>query len=149
MATRQQAARTHLRGDLQMIGSLGNAVFQVSTDRVFTFRNLARSGTVRLEEHNVIGRKPVLEYIGPGLDQISFSVRLDRFLGVDPEKELERIREAKDAAQELPLIVGGKYLGRWIIAQADESHARHDGSGRLLVADVALTLREVSDNGSA
>lgn len=132
-----------------MIGSLGNAVFQVSTDRVFTFRNLVRSGTVRLEEHNVIGEKPIIEYIGPGLDQVSFSIRLDLFLGVDPEKELEKIREARELGQEIPLIIGGKYWGRWVITQANETHSRHDGAGRLLVAEVALTLREVAENGNA
>lgn len=128
-----------------MIGTLGNAVFEVSSERVFTFRDFARSGSPRIEEHNVIGRKPALEYVGPGLDQIAFTIRLDAFLGVSPLNELEKIREAKDLAQELPLTIGGRYLGRWVIVQMDESHKRHDSAGRLLVADVTLTLREVAE----
>lgn len=130
-----------------MIGTLGSATFQVSTSRVFTFRGFARSGAPRLEEHNVIGRKPTLEYVGPGLDQITFSIRLDRFLGVSPEDEMEKIREAMTTGQILPLIIGGKYQGRWTITGADETHSRHDGSGRILVAEVSITLREVADNG--
>lgn len=129
-----------------MIGTLGNAAFQVSDRRVFTFRGFGRTGAPRLEEHAVIGRKPKLEFVGPGLDQITFSIRLDRFLGVTPEDELESIREAMGEAQILPLIVGGRYLGRWIITEVSETHTRHDGAGKIVVAEAAITLREVADD---
>lgn len=128
-----------------MIGSLGDAVFSSSAERVFTFRGMARAGAPKLEEHAVIGRKPVLEFVAPGLDQITFSIRLDRFLGVDPEKELLKLREAMTNGQILPLIIGGKYLGRWIIASLGETHARHDGRGKLIVAEADLTLKEVAE----
>lgn len=131
-----------------MIGTLGEAVFEVSIDRVFTFRDFSRSGSPRLEEHAVIGRKPTLEYVAPGLNEISFSIRLDRFLGVDPEKELEKIREAMEQGQIIPLIIGGKYLGRWVITKADEKHSRHDGAGKIVVAEVSIALKEVADNGN-
>lgn len=128
-----------------MIGMLGDTVFEASTERVFTFRGMARTGSPRLQEHAIVGRKPALEFIGPGLDEVSFSIRLDTFLGVAPEEELKRLREARDEGQVLTLTIGGDYLGRWVIVSAEEAHTRHNGEGRLVVADVALTLREVAD----
>lgn len=130
-----------------MIGTLGDTVFTVSTDRVFTFRGLSRSGAPRIEEHAVIGRKPVLEFSGPGLEQVTFSIRLDAFLGVNPMEEIKQIRSARDLGKIQSLVIAGEYWGRWIIMSAEETHSRHDGSGRLIVADISITLKEVADNG--
>lgn len=130
-----------------MIGSLGDAVFTVSDWRVFTFRGFNRSGAPRIEEHAVIGVKPKLEYTGPGLDTINFSVRLDRFLGVTPEDEIDKMHEAMTIGQVVPLIIGGRYLGRWVITALDESHLHYNGLGRLIVAEVMISLKEVADDG--
>lgn len=131
-----------------MIGTLGRIVFQVSSGKVLTFRDFNRSGAARIEEHNVIGRKPTLEYVGPGLDQITFTVQLNRTLGINPKNELEAFKEARETGQILSLIIGGDYLGRWIIANTEELHRRHDGRGRILVAEISLTLREVANETS-
>lgn len=128
-----------------MIGSLGDVIFTSSTERVLTFRAFERAGGPRVEEHAVIGRKPVLEVVGPGLSSIGFSIRMDAFLGVDPSRELGKLREALEAGEALPLSIGGEYLGRWLITEASETHTRHDGKGGVLVAEVSLSLLEVAE----
>ena len=74
-----------------MIGTLGDAVFQASTDKVYTFQGLGRSAPGRYQQHDVVGQKPVLEFIGPGLEQISFDMRFDVGLGINPIAEIDKL----------------------------------------------------------
>lgn len=125
-----------------MIGTLGNAVFQASADKVYTFFGLGRSSNARYEEHAVIAQKPVLELIGPGLEQISFSMRFDVALGINPIEEINRLREARDTGAVLPLTIGGNFLGDWVIEGISEDWRNIDSQGKLLVAIVQVSIKE-------
>lgn len=127
-----------------MIGTLGNAVFQSSTQKVYTFTGLGRSGEARYEEHKVVGKKPVLELIGPGLESISFGMRFDVALGINPIVEINKLREARDAGAVLPMTIGGKFLGDWVIESFSDSWERVDNFGNVLVATVQINLKEVA-----
>jgi len=126
-----------------MIGTLGRAVFEASEARVFTPTGFARRGSPRIEEHAVVGQKSQLEFIAPALEEVSFSIRLDAALGVAPLKELERLRASRDKGDILPLAIGGKYLGDWMIADLQETWRQVDNRGRLLLAEAAIKLKEV------
>lgn len=125
-----------------MIGTLGSALFTVSSDKVFTFDNYNLSGGGKYEEHAVIGRPAVLEFLAPELKTITFDIRLDRFLGITPEAEVAKIIEASDDGQVLPLIIGGDYKGDWVIANYAKGQVRYDGKGKIVVAVLSLTLKE-------
>lgn len=118
-------------------------MFEASANRIFTLRDLSRSGAPKYEEHEVIGQKPVLEFVAPGLDTITFNIRLDRFYGVIPEREIDRIRRSRDLGHILPLTIGGKYLGDWVITNTTEVSKNMDGSGRVIIAELSITLKEV------
>ena len=47
-----------------MIGSLGSVVFEVSTERVKTFRDLQIQRSAKYSEHAIHGRKGLLEFTG-------------------------------------------------------------------------------------
>jgi phage protein U len=124
------------------IGSFGHIVFETSADRIRTWSKFGRTGKVRFAEHAVHGEKPVLEYIGPGLEEISLQVRFDATLGVNPEKEIAALRELRDAGTAQQLIIGKDPLGRFAIASLEEDWQLVDNQGLLLVAIVSLTLKE-------
>lgn len=126
-----------------MLGSLGDIVFAASNTLLRTFKGMQRSGSPRVAEHEVLGRKAVPEFLAPANESISFQMRFDRSYGVIPSAELRRLREFRDAGKILPLAVGGEYMGEWYIASLGESHTRHDGKGNLLVAEVDVQLKEV------
>ena len=75
-----------------VIGSLGDVVFEVSSETVKSFDNYKRVNSSRWASHDIIGKKPVKEYLGPGLIEVGFSIKLSVFLGVSPEKELDALR---------------------------------------------------------
>ena len=81
-------------------------VFTSSSNLVRTFSDLRQRNGARYAEHEVIGKKPKLEFVGPGLEEISFKVQLMRELGVDPDKELKVLQEMRDKGEAALLIFG-------------------------------------------
>lgn len=119
-------------------------IFEVSSNRIRTFNSFTRGGSGRWEEHEIIHQKPLSEFIGPDLEQIGFTIRLDISHGVNPEKELKRLREIRDTGEVLILIIGGEPVtdNFWALRSLEEQHVSFGGGGELLLANAELTLKE-------
>lgn len=125
-----------------MIGSLGDTVFEASPERVRTIGGASRSGGSRWSTHDVHLRKPVSEFGGPGLESVSLQVRLDEAHGVDPAEEVDRLREARDAGEVLPFVLGGAVVGDFVVTDLSEQWRRILPSGRVAVVELEITLQE-------
>ena len=124
------------------IGVLGDITFETNADKVRTWQEARRSGPARWATHDVWAGKPVLEFIGPGLAQITLSVRLDITKGVVPRDELRKMRDARDTGAVNQFTIGGSLVGDFIIKDVAESWRHMTGKGVLLVADAELMLEE-------
>lgn len=129
---------------MNKIGSLGPVVFVVGPEAIRTFDELSRSSAGRWANHEILGKKPLSQFIGPGLDTVSFTVRLDVRYGINPRKELDALVELERAGKAMPLIIGGKGLGvnKWKITSLEQSWEEIDGKGKLLKATATITLEE-------
>lgn len=125
-----------------MIGVLGDIAFEASDKRLRTWQDARRTGQARWATHDVIGTKPKSEFIGPGLDTISFSVRLDIERGVIPRDELRKLREYRDTGKVLQFTIGGELVGDFKINGLDEGWKRFDRNGVLTTTEVGLQLEE-------
>jgi len=127
-----------------IVGSLGNILFEVSSQKILTFNNLSRSGSGRWAVHDIINRKSLSEFLGPGQEEISFSVRLDASNGVIPRDELAKMRYMRDTGEASVLVIGGEPVtwNLWTLESVKEGHKTHTGNGKLLQVDVDLTLKE-------
>lgn len=121
---------------------------QQGTFKVLTFDNLQREGAGRWATHEIIGqdRKPLLEFIGPDLESLSFSIFMSTFLGVNPATELQKLRALRDGGIVCDFMIGGAALStnQWVIKSLSEAHRTIDGSGNLLVAAVNVSMQEYS-----
>jgi hypothetical protein len=126
------------------IGCLGDIIFQVSDKTVRTLTNLMISGSAKIIEHNIVGRKSLAEFTGSDAGKISFNMKLTEELGVDVEGELERIEKYCDVGATLPLVIGRKIYGRhrWMIKSHSSNVLTHDSIGRITTAVVTLNLIE-------
>lgn len=129
---------------MTLIGSLGEINFIVSADKIRTFSNLTRSGSSRFAEIEVLGRKPVVQHMGPANDVISLEVYFDQSLGLDVRYELDRVTTLQRAGKPMVLSVGNKKLGRymWVIESYDAAWEVVDGAGTVVKARVTLNLKE-------
>lgn len=129
---------------MSKIGSLGTVVFVVSPEATRTFQEFTRNAASRYAKHEILGQKPKTQWLGPGLDTISFTMWFDARHGLNPRKELDKLTELERAGKALPLLVGKKGIGTglWIITGLDQAWKRIDNAGNVLFATVNVSLEE-------
>lgn len=126
------------------IGSFGNLVFSVSDRTVKTFDGMSWDFSADYATHDRHIKADLLEYMGPGIEGISFSMVLSAFLGVNPLKEIKKLREMVKEGHAERLVIGGKVYGsyKWVMQKGTVDFQRFDNTGNLLAAKVKVTLKE-------
>lgn len=127
-----------------MIGFFGDIIFETSDKRILTFNELQRETSGRWSTHDVIGKKPILERLGPGLDTISFTIQLNGNHGVKPRQEMERwLLKERDGAAEV-LVIGTKALGvdKWVVRNVSQMWDVVLNQGEVLRGSVDIELEE-------
>lgn len=127
------------------IGNLGRLiVFEVSADKVLTFRNMTQSVKGRWTVQNPVLKKPCPEYLGPGQRTISLSIYLSAMHGVKPRKTMERIEQAVEGGTPYQLVIGGKKVGanQWVITDMSEAWGEVIRGGALVSVNLTLNLAE-------
>jgi phage protein U len=123
-------------------GSFGPVVFEVSEKQLALVRDVRRKTAARVEEHQVAGAKPRLEFLSSELDETTFTVFWSRAFGLSPQTEIRRLREMCQQGAAQRLILGGENFGRYLLTQLEEKWLRGGPAGAPLVAEAALTLKE-------
>ena len=82
--------------------------------------------------------------MGPGIESISFSMTLSVFLGVNPLKEIKKLREMVRKGYAERLVIGGKVYGsyKWVMQKGTVDFQRFDNKGNLWAANIKVTLKE-------
>ncbi|CAM4110537.1 phage tail protein [Mesobacillus thioparans] len=126
------------------IGSFAGVAFEVSSKKAIPLKDYSRSSASRWETHEVTKHKPIPEFIGQGQEQISFSIRLSVYHGVNPEKELAKLRSFRDNGKVASFILGTKPISKnyWYIDSINESTSVFGPNGQTLTVDVEITLFE-------
>ena len=136
-----------------MIGSFGDVVFEVSSERVRTFRDFQIQRSAKYSEHAIHGRKGLLEFSGLSASTASLNIRLDAGLGVNPKEELTALRDILNNHKALLFILDGEPQGDglWVLESLSESYEIVDNKGAVIAVEVSLKLKEyieVSANGN-
>lgn len=127
-----------------MIGYYGDIVFETSDSRILTFSDFQRNTASRWAKHEVIGKKPTSEFIGPDLDTISFTVNLNGNFGVKPREEMELwLRKSRSGTAEI-LVIGNRALGvdKWIVKSVSQAWGVILNKGEVFSGKVDIELEE-------
>lgn len=132
---------------MAMVGSLGEVVFGVSDSFIRTISDYSRKTSVRTATHDIIGQKPLTEFIGPSCDSISFTIKLSAFRGVNPKEEAQKLRDMAEAGKAVTFVMGGSPVtqNKWLIESVDEDANFYDRSGNIISSDVKLSMREYAE----
>ncbi|MBQ3396322.1 MAG: phage tail protein [Synergistaceae bacterium] len=127
-----------------MIGSYGDIVFEVSSERVKTFRDFQIQRSAKYSEHAIHGRKALLEFTGLSPASLSINIRLDAGLGLNPKEELNMLYEVLNNHITMPFILDGEPQGDnlWVLESIDEKREIIDNHGTLIAAEITLKLKE-------
>lgn len=126
-----------------IIGALGNIPFETSSDKTLLLSGLKWDSGMRYAEHMRHNETGMLEYVGKNPDEISFSIKLSAFLGINPTKMMERLRSLHHSRKAVKFALGTMPIaGMWVLTdmKCEMEHFHKDGT--LLSVDVSITLRE-------
>jgi len=123
------------------VGMIGNVVFMSSGISVRTFENLTRKTTAKFAEHEVIGGKPVSEFVGVELDSFNFDIVLYSGLGVEPLTEFENLKSICESGIPQRVFLHGKTVGKFTIRDV-EGEEKYWVDGRPAVMGITLALKE-------
>ena len=128
------------------VGSMGDIPFVVTYGKIRTFSDYGRSGSGRWAKHDLIGRKPVMEFLGPDVEKVSMKIQLRTDHGINPESELGRLRKMRDTGAVFPFIVGGAPVSDnyWLLEDIGENVSYWRAGGKILSVSVDITLTEYS-----
>lgn len=129
------------------IGSLGEIAFEVSTEKVMTVGNMTRSYSAKYAEHEIIGDKPVLEFVGANLRTISFEIQIHAEWGHNPKDEIKQLVEYCEGGEVLTFILGDGPVGdnKWVIESVEETDEQWTGTGEVLYCKANISLKEYVD----
>ncbi len=127
---------------------MGNIIFSVSEDYLLTPSDMELSADARWETHDLLLRKPVSQFTGPGLESLKFKMILSSSYGISPEKQLLSLRMMRDTGTVFPLIIGGKPVSQnyWYIESVSDSDRFYNAVGSLIGATVSVALKEYDDS---
>lgn len=128
------------------VGSMGDIPFVVTYGKIRTFIDYGRSGSGRWAKHDLIGRKPVMEFLGPDVEKVSMKIQLRTDHGINPESELGRLRKMRDTGAVFPFILGGAPVSDnyWLLEDIGENVSYWRAGGKILSVSVDITLTEYS-----
>ena len=128
------------------VGSMGDIPFVVTYGKIRTFSDYGRSGSGRWAKHDLIGRKPVMEFLGPDVEKVSMKIQLRTDHGINPESELGRLRKMRDTGAVFPFILGGAPVSDnyWLREDIGENVSYWRAGGKILSVSVDITLTEYS-----
>lgn len=128
------------------VGSMGDIPFVVTYGKIRTFSDYGRSGSGRWAKHDLIGRKPVMEFLGPDVEKVSMKIQLRADHGINPESELGRLRKMRDTGAVFPFILGGAPVSDnyWLLEDIGENVSYWRAGGKILSVSVDITLTEYS-----
>lgn len=131
---------------MALVGTFGALVFEASGSRVHTFSDLSVSTENRFAQHDVHLEMPVLEFIGPGLTDVTFNMNFNKQWGSDPTESLLVLRSYLKWGFISPLLVGMRPVtigfNMFVCTRVDEEHKFFDASGSLFGAAVNVQLKE-------
>lgn len=126
------------------IGCLGDIAFEVSDSVIRTLDKVTWSGSVNIQTHQRHLDNALQEFVSIAPDAITFTIKLSRYLGVDPMTDIVKIFEYERGGIALPLTIGNKAYGKymWLIKSHKTKMDLYDRGGNLTSADVDVTLTE-------
>lgn len=131
-----------------MIGKYGDIVFETSDTRILNFKDLKISKSNRTTSHNILMKKPILEFLGPELDSITFTVNLNASLGINVNEEQNKWYKKIENAEAEELLIGNKKIGqnKWLTTSINETYNTILNNGQVYSLTLEIKLQEYVEN---
>lgn len=130
------------------IGSLGGVTFEVSfvknRAKMLSFSDLTRTLSTEFAEHKRNGKKPLLEFSGPDLNELTMSIIAKAEFQINPIKVSEKLTKYAKDGERLPFLLGGKKVGSgyYAITNISQPYKEILANGKIAQMNFDVTLKE-------
>lgn len=126
------------------VGAFGDVLFEVNSFRVMTYKDFKRSTKIRTATHQIIGKTPILEYLGQDIEEISFKVQLHSGLGINPWSEYVKLLDLCRTGSAEYLIIANHAFGnyKWLLESIDLEVLHWGAYGSIINCECDLKLKE-------
>lgn len=124
------------------IGLFGGVPFVSSGLVVHTFKGLSIKDAEKYASHEVIGQKPVLEWVGRSLREVELKIQLVKAVGAPVQTSIKKFKKMMEEGRAMPLIVGTDVIGKFVIESISQERLHHNNFGICLEAELTLSLKE-------
>jgi|SRR5574344_258515 phage protein U len=121
-----------------MYAQLGDIEFNLIT----YFNGVDDSQTYNYAQHERINNKPVLQFMGLGLQELNLKLNFHTSFCI-PRDELKKLKDVAGKGTPLKFIKGnGEYIGVFVISEINSVTEQTTNEGDLVSMQVDLKLRE-------
>ncbi len=130
---------------MAQIGNFGSKItFETSDSKILSFSSFKKEVSSRWTDHEIVGKAPKKQFMGPDNAKVTFSMTLDARHGVRPMSTLKTIEKCVTSGTPYSLVIGGTKVGKFVMTQASETWDEIFNKGELVRATVSVTLQEYS-----
>lgn len=97
-------------------------------------------------EHKILNGNSLLEYTGKNARTLSLKILLSSELGINPEKELENLRNMLYNHEEKIFMLGNNVMGKFVLENISGNFERINAHGEIISISVNINLKESEDN---
>ena len=122
----------------------GDITFSVNSKKALTFSDMERSYSAKWEAHDIIGKRPKMEFMGADMDEVKIKVILDAQLGIKPRATMKKFRVAAKKGKVAYFYVGGRKVAahKFCIVSGTEHWEEIWNKGELVRASADITFKE-------
>ena len=125
------------------VGSLGKVVFCVSRRRVKTIQSATMKTAINYAEHKMHRKKSLLEYTGQSPDEMELSVEFNAFLGINPIKQIKKLKKMATSRSVVPFIMGTDVVFRaCVITDISGTTDVFYKDGTMIKASMKIKIKE-------
>lgn len=126
------------------IGYFGDVIFEVSSRKICTFHDMARTISARYSDHKRYKKKAQREFEGPQNQSVSFKMKFVAGHGVRPRKMVRKITKYCEQGKVCRFVIGGRSVGngRWTIDSIDEDYREVWNRGELVSVEITVKATE-------
>lgn len=130
------------------IGTLGPITFNSSSDKVQTFEEYNHDKSARIVTHENLQNKPIVEFIGPGLDKINLKLTWSIEGKINPLKEINKLEDKLEKGEVVIFFLGGRPVGKgkYLLETISKAQKRVDNKGNILSISFDISLIEYPEN---
>ena len=127
-----------------VVGAYGDVVFEASSLKIETVKDVKRSVKAKYATHDIVGHKSRLEFVGLEPDEITFTMQLNRDLGVNVDGEITKLLNMLRTGEANYLILGNRAWGQgqWVLTSLSIDYKYSDREGNPLYAEADVTMKE-------